>query len=76
MGTEALDEHARWIRAAPRDHRGRIEVVESATGKTLVRLPIDALDGARRGLYARPGAAVASAPEPTVQERIQAGAKR
>lgn len=76
MGVEVLDDAARWIRAAPRNERGRVEVLDTITGKPAWRLPVDALDGVRRGLFAKPSAAPAASAEPTVQERVQAGAKR
>lgn len=54
MAQDVLDQEASWVRKAKRDFRGRIEVYEKASGKTIQRLPVDVLDGLRRGLFLRP----------------------
>lgn len=75
-----LDEHAQYVRSAKRDHRGRVEVFEIVTSKLMLKLPVDALEGLRAGIFKRPESAQVetqtTGSTPTVQERIQAGAKR
>lgn len=64
---QVLDQDAQWVRAAKRDRRGRVDVHEKATGKVIQRLPVDALEGLRMGLFVRPDA-VESKPTTTQSE--------